>query len=154
MRIEVLAILMVAFCLFAILMFVLFYIYAKKTHNEKMYSDDYVALDDAVDNDINDEIELVDIMINGEYYVFDANNYQLVDNESVELDINGNTFNGIVTKGNYKDSLSNYNQIPTKLILNEIKESIFDEYDSDNYSEQVADNDIDDEIIPKKKNNN
>lgn len=59
MELDVLAILMVAFGLFAILMFILFYVYAKKTHNTKHMSDDYNVdeseEDVIVNNNINKE---------------------------------------------------------------------------------------------------
>lgn len=51
---DVLVILMMAFGLFAILMFILFYIYARKHYNEKHIDEEY----DALPNDESDEIEL------------------------------------------------------------------------------------------------
>ncbi len=147
MKMDILAILMVAFCLFAILMFILFYIYAKKYYNEKKISDDYKLESDEVNDDIP-KIELIDISINGKNYVFDANNYHLNYNDMVKVMINGFTYNGVVTKGNYMDDLGHYSQIPTKLVLEEENDSEPLNQVEDNYQEI---NDESDEFIPRKK---
>ena len=49
---DVLVILMVAFGLFAILMFILFYVYLRKYYNNRHISDDYQK---EMDNDIEEE---------------------------------------------------------------------------------------------------
>lgn len=68
MEMNVLVILMVAFALFAILMFILFYVYAKKYYNEKHMVEDYN--DDAIDevdvlgkntNNVDEKNELKEI---------------------------------------------------------------------------------------------
>ncbi len=149
MKMDILAILMVAFALFAILMFILFYIYAKKYHNEKRISESYE--DDFEENDTQDssnkEIELIDIMINEKDYIFDANNYHLYNNQEVDVIINGNSYHGIVTRSNYIDDLDSFTQIPTKL---EIKEPTSD--NSVEVEENTLDNDYElEEFVPKKK---
>lgn len=53
MKSDILVILMMAFGLFAILMFILFYVYAKKYYNEKKINEDY-DLDDDKENDIDE----------------------------------------------------------------------------------------------------
>lgn len=146
MTMDILAILMVAFCLFAILMFILFYIYARKYYNQKKISDDYTVLDkDEVTYDDSSQIELIDIMINGKNYVFDANNNHLNYNETVRININGSVYTGIVIKDNYKDDLGHFEQIPTKLILE--KEEVINEDVNNNQVES----DSSEEFVPKKK---
>ena len=155
MKMDILAILMVAFALFAILMFILFYIYAKKYRNEKRISESYE--EDDIDNDdtlepveYKEEIELIDIMINDKDYIFDANNYHLYNSQEVEVLINGNSYHGIVTRSNYKDSLENFTQIPTKL---EIKEpEVNDNFEEIKIEETNEDNYDFEEFVPKKKN--
>ena len=156
MKMDILAILMVAFALFAILMFILFFVYAKKYHNEKKISEDYNDLDDeeSSDNDemldVKKEIELIDIMINDKNYVFDANNYHLNNNQDVLVSINGIDYRGIVTKSNYKADLDDFIQIPTKLELNENVE-IFDKKTEEVENTQESSNDME-EFVPIKKN--
>ena len=58
MEMDILVILMVAFALFAILMFVLFYIYAKKYYNEKHLTEIYE--DDAVDDELLEKKEPIE----------------------------------------------------------------------------------------------
>ena len=156
MKMDILAILMVAFCLFAIGMFILFYIYAKKYHNEKSINDDYKVYDGDDDNS-KDEIELVDITINNKDYVFDANGYNLYNYQEVEVVINDDSYMGTVTRGNYKDDINNYIQRPTKLVLkekmdtNENNEFIKEEnliVDIPNSSIDISD----EEFVPIKKN--
>ena len=168
MTMDVLAILMVAFCLFAILMFILFYVYARKYYNARKISEDYTKLesDDIVDD--TPKIELIDISINGKNYVFDANNHQLRYNDVVRININGNIYQGVVTKGNYKDDLGRYEQVPTRLILEE-KEEVVDvpvyenevntysdnnEMTEYNHQEETTVSNENNEFIPKKKIDN
>lgn len=146
MKMDILAILMVAFCLFAIGMFILFYIYAKKYHNEKNLSEDYMIDDE---EEQREEIELVDLSINDKDYVFDANGYHLNRYQEIDVIINGNIFTATVIRENYKDYLDNYNQVPTKLVIKE-KEEIKDE----EIIVDIPEPDIsysDEEFIPKKK---
>lgn len=140
MKMDILAILMVAFCLFAIAMFVLFYVYAKKYRNEKNISEDYKKFDDEEANNSKDKIELIDIMINGKDYVFESNGYQLYSGDEVNVLINDNIFTGIVTKSNYKDDVYNYTQIPTKLILEEKKKIDEDDLEIKNYDDAYDNN--------------
>ena len=149
MEMDILAILMVAFCLFAIGMFVLFYIYAKKYHNEKNINEDYKVYGDEEESH-NEEIELVDLSINGKDYIFDANGYHVSNYQNVDVIINGNVYSGTVIRGNYIDELNNYNQMPTKLILKE-KEDIKEE----DLIVEIPDSSIDisdEEFVPIKKN--
>ncbi len=149
MEMDILAILMVAFCLFAIGMFVLFYIYAKKYHNEKNINEDYKVYGDEEESH-NEEIELVDLSINGKDYIFDANGYHVSNYQNVDVIINGNVYSGTVIRGNYIDELNNYNQMPTKLILKE-KEDIKE----DDLIVDIPDSSIDisdEEFVPIKKN--
>ena len=129
MEMDILAILMVAFGLFAVLMFILFYAYIKKYYNEKHLVDDY--------HDDNDDVyDLVNILIGDKEYVFDANGYYLKLNEKVRVFMNNNTYDGIVTKENYKDSP---NDKPEKLLIEEVtKEEL---------PSNVLVNDIEDEKI-------
>ena len=156
MKMDVLAILMVAFALFAILMFILFYIFAKRYHNEKSISDDYKDLDNDDDVVVDDrptvkqEIELVDIWINSKDYVFDANKHQLFVNQEVDVVVNDNTYHGVVTRSNYLDDLANYPQLPTKLVIKEKEETIIPDI-----IQEIPDDDVnneDDDFIPRKKN--
>ncbi len=133
MKMDILAILMVAFCLFAIAMFILFYVYAKKYRNEKNISEDYKEFDDEEEGSSKEKIELIDIMINGKDYVFEANGYRLYSGEEVNVLINDNIFTGTVTKSNYKDDADNYTQVPTKLILEGKKEISEDDIEINNY---------------------
>lgn len=56
MKMDILVILMMAFGLFAILMFILFYIYAKKHYNDKQMNDELALIDD--DNEeVNSSLE-------------------------------------------------------------------------------------------------
>ena len=112
----------------------------------------YLITDDDKDEVVNDmpQIELIDIMINGKNYVFDANNYRLNFNEMVNININGFSYNGVVTRSNYNDYLSRYEQIPTKLVLEEkAHDDKVEEVSVNNYQEEVENNDFD-EYIPKK----
>ena len=136
MEIDVLAILMVAFGLFAILMFILFYAYAKKYYNEKHLTEDYE----------DDEIDLVDIIINGKKYIFNANNYNLIENEKVKVLIENTVHDGIVSKSNYIGNISDYKVIPNKLVLQEEKK---EKEEKENYKE-IESNEMED-FIPKKK---
>lgn len=149
MEMDILAILMVAFCLFAIGMFILFYIYARKYHNEKNMSDDYKVIDD---ENPKDEIELIDISINNKDYVFDANGYNLYNYQEVEVVIDGNSYIGTVTRGNYQDDVNNYIQMPTKLVLKE-KMDINDSSEVINKELVIEDNNSqEEEFVPIKKN--
>ena len=129
---DVLVILMMAFGLFAILMFILFYIYAKKNYNDKHINEDYTDL-------LGEDIELVEILINNEKQIFDVNEYSLSVNEKVKVVIDGKIVDGIVTKANYRENLDKLAERPLKLLLNK-----------DINSNQVS---IDDEmeLVPLKK---
>ena len=109
---DILVILMIAFGLFAILMFILFYIYAKKHYNDKHINEDYEEIS-------NEELELVEILISNKNYVFDANGYNVSEGEKVRVILNGETVNGRVIKANYMESLNKLTERPDKLILNE-----------------------------------
>lgn len=68
MNMDILAILMVAFGLFAILLFILFYIYARTARNKKRENDDYEEdiekynnIDKDSDNLVDEDIEKDDI---------------------------------------------------------------------------------------------
>lgn len=52
---DTLVILMMAFGLFAIIMFILFYVYAKKYYNEKHLTDEYKEDDVIEELKVNDE---------------------------------------------------------------------------------------------------
>lgn len=112
---DILVILMMAFGLFAILMFILFYIYAKKYYNTKHLTDNY--LDD------NEECDLIDIMINGKIITFDANNYILSNDENVKVMMDNNTYDGVVKKGNYNENINNIIETPRLLVLDTSKEN-------------------------------
>ena len=103
---DILVILMMAFGLFAILMFILFYIYAKKYYNEKHLTDDYEE---------DEEKEFIDIMINGKNYTFYANNENLKNGNKVKVMIDGKIRNGIVKRENYFESLSKIKKEPKLL---------------------------------------
>ena len=156
MKMDILAILMVAFALFAILMFILFYIFAKKYHNEKRISEDYNDLDNdeiVVDEDKIEEkknIELIDIWIENKSYVFEANNYHLYVNQDVSVLVNDRTYRGVVTRSNYLDDITNYPQLPTKLVLKEEKDEVIPDIMVDIPSDTVES--YEDEFVPKKKN--
>ena len=57
MDLNVLVILIMAFGLFSILMFILFYIYAKKYYNDKMVSNENIELDDDIDDSNDSNVE-------------------------------------------------------------------------------------------------
>ena len=128
---NILVILMMAFGLFAILMFILFYIYAKKHYNENHINEDY----DLEDN----EIELVEIIINNKNYLFDSNGYNVEEGNKVRVVINGEVVNGRVIKANYEEPLSKLGKRPEKLILSEEKEEVKSPLNDDM------------EFVPKKK---
>ena len=111
---DILVILMMAFGLFAILMFILFYIYAKKYYNAKHLTDNY--------QDDNEECELIDILINDKIITFDANNYILSNDEQVKVVMDNNIYDGIVKKGNYNESINNIIETPRLLVLDMKKE--------------------------------
>lgn len=114
---NVLIILMMAFGLFAILMFILFYIYAKKHYNDNHLNEDY-------DDFSDDEVELVEILISNKSYVFDANVFNLEEGQKVRVILNGETVNGRVIKANYMESLNKLTKRPEKLVLsNEVEET-------------------------------
>lgn len=140
---DILVILMMAFGLFAILMFILFYIYAKKYYNEKH------IIDEEMDNTVN--IDAVDISIRGNVITFDANNKNLMNGERVSLMYNNTPCNGIVTRSNYELHLEMGEKIPNRLVLIP-KENVEVEYINVNNEKEV--NYFGDEIefVPKKKN--
>ncbi len=114
---DILVILMIAFGLFAILMFILFYIYAKKHYNDKHINEDYEEIS-------NEELELVEIIINNKNYVFDANGYDVSEGEKVRVILNGKIVNGRVIKANYTENLNKLIERPEKLVLsNEVEET-------------------------------
>ena len=104
---DVLVILMMAFGLFAILMFILFYIYAKRYFNEKKLTDDY-NLDD-------EERELIDISVDGEVYTFYADNKTLNKDDEVNVKIDGVFKKGVVTKSNYFEYTRKLANVPRVL---------------------------------------
>lgn len=55
---DILVILMIAFGLFAILMFILFYVYAKKYYNDKHMDEDYESEQEEVEKNKNEEKEI------------------------------------------------------------------------------------------------
>ncbi len=157
---DILVILMMAFGLFAILMFILFYIYAKKYYNAKHLTENY--------QDDDDECELIDILINNKIITFDANNYILSNNDHVKVVMDNNTFDGIVKKENYMEHINNVVETPRLLVLDMKKEEKVEDnktvedvklYDSINETKIVEDkptvfenNDYNEmDFIPKKK---
>ena len=157
---DILVILMMAFGLFAILMFILFYIYVKKYYNAKHLTENYQSEDE--------ECELVDIMINDNIVTFDANNYILNTEEQVKVVMDNHIYNGIVKRENYNESINNIVETPRLLVLDTKKEekvednSSFEDvklYNSINETKLVEEepiiyenNDFDEtEFIPKKK---
>lgn len=82
---DVLIILMIAFGLFAVIMFVLFYVYLKKYYNSRRISDDFEKeIDNRVDEDDEDIIgnsgTFEDELNNNENYSSTMNEYN-VDND-------------------------------------------------------------------------
>jgi len=157
---DILVILMMAFGLFAILMFILFYIYAKKYYNTKHLTENY--------QDDDEECELIDILINDKIITFDANNYILSNNDHVKVMMDNNIFDGIVKKENYVEHINNIVETPRLLVLDMKKEEKVEDnktvedvrlYDSINKTKIVEDkpnvfenNDYNEmEFIPKKK---
>lgn len=157
---DILVILMMAFGLFAILMFILFYIYAKKYYNTKHLTENY--------QDDDEECELIDILINDKIITFDANNYILSNNDHVKVVMDNNTFDGIVKKENYVEHINNVVETPRLLVLDTKKEEKVEDnktvedvrlYDSINETKIVEDkptvfenNDYNEmDFIPKKK---
>ena len=157
---DILVILMMAFGLFAILMFILFYIYAKKYYNEKHLTEDYQE---------DEECELIDIRINDKVIVFDSNNYELSTNDHVKVIIDNNIYDGLVEKGNYKELLSNIKDTPRLLVIDNssdinennlefsseesitvVPNSSLDNEEKIDKTEMLDFDDID--FIPKKKN--
>ncbi len=143
MEMDVLAVLMVAFGLFAILMFILFYIYVKKYSNEKHLSEDY-------EDSSLDDFDLVNIVINGEERIFNANDYNLCENEKVHVKIDNDIYEGIVSKGNYIANGGEFKFLPEKLVLQEESES--NKVDEDINKDYVEEKKEEmDDFIPKKK---
>ena len=116
MEMDILAMLMVAFGLFAILMFILFYAYVKKYYNEKHLTEDY-------NDSLGEEIDLVNIIIDNKNYVFDANDYNLIKDENVRVLIDNKVYDGKVIRGNYIGNTRDYQAIPSKLVLQEEREN-------------------------------
>lgn len=83
---DVLIILMIAFGLFAVIMFVLFYVYLKKYYNSRRISDDFEKeIDNRVDDDDDEDIignsgTFEDELNNNENYPSTMNEYN-VDND-------------------------------------------------------------------------
>ena len=131
---DILVILMMAFGLFGILMFILFYIYAKKHYNETHTSDEYTDL-------LNDDVWLVEILINKKKYLFDANGHNLKKNEKVRVFLDDEVFDGIVVNDIFHGNINKLDNQPKMLVLEE-----------DLKKEEVQGN-LNDEMdfIPKKK---
>jgi len=110
---DILVILMMAFGLFAILMFILFYIYAKKYYNFKHINEEY---------NLDEEVELIDILVNKKVITFDANGYQLKKDDKVYIKVDGNEYDGVVQKDNYKKMISAIKETPKLLVLIDKKE--------------------------------
>ena len=152
---DILVILMMAFGLFAILMFILFYIYAKKYYNNKKLIDDYHE-----DNNDDDEIELVNILADNVTYILDANGYQLKKGQNVKFILDDKSIDGKVIKENYQEERSNI-ELPLKsLLLDDNKEeeevNLKDSIDSnekltEDKKELLNDNLDEFDFIPKKK---
>ena len=148
---DVLVILMMAFGLFAILMFILFYIYAKKSYNSKHIDDNYFDEDELCD--------LVDIVIDGKIITFDANDYQLNKGTQVNVLLDNIIYEGIVERANYHESLRNIHETPRLLILsnnidNDIKINENNTYKLNEIEENIIkeNNELDEgEFIPRKK---
>ena len=128
--------------LFAILMFILFYVYAKKYYNEKH------TIEEEVDNTV--DIEAVDISVKGIVVTFDANNKKLVNGESVRIMYNYEPCNGIVVRGNYQLHLEIGHNLPTRLVLIP-KEDIEAEYVGVIGEEQKPSFNDEMDFVPKKK---
>ena len=116
---DTLVILMVAFGLFAVAMFVLFYIYAKKYYNEKHLTEDYK--DDSEDN-VN--VEVIDVQANGNTYTFDADGKYYAKDQVIRLLIDGNYVDAVVTHTNYMKNYTSVNDLPKKVVLEEKKEIV------------------------------
>lgn len=111
---DILVILMMAFGLFAILMFILFYVYAKKYYNNKHLIDD---IEDNDDNETEEEIELVDILINDQMHTFDANDTILEKDDKIKLLMDNEVCDGVVVKANYKSLVSKLEEKPRLLFI-------------------------------------
>ena len=140
---DILVILMMAFGLFAILMFILFYIYAKKYYNTKHLTDNY--------RDDDEECELIDILINDKIVTFDANNNVLSNDEQVKVIMDNNTYDGIVKKENYHENINNIIVTPRLLVLDTNKEKIVDVTKSYEEDELYDDININNNIEEKTK---
>ena len=110
---DILVILMMAFGLFAILMFILFYIYAKKYYNSKHINEEY---------NLDEEVELIDILVDKKVITFDANGYQLKKDAKVYIKMDGNEYDGVVQKDNYKKMISAIKETPKLLVIVDKKE--------------------------------
>ncbi len=139
MKMEILAILMVAFGLFAVLMFVLFYAYAKKFYNERHYTEDY---DDGID-----DIDVISIMIDNKEQDFEANNYVLKKDDQVKVLINFIIYDGVVTEGNHREDSDNFEKDLPKLVL--VKEAVKEK--NNKKEKNINKKTEEDDYIPKKK---
>lgn len=137
---DVLVILMMAFGLFAILMFILFYVYAKRYFNEKKLTDDY-NLDD-------EEREYIDISVDDMEYTFYADGNNLKKDDKVRVKIDGIVKDGIVTKANYFEYTRKLSNVPRAL---EIEREIPQEAKEEVKEKKVLSFDEMDDFVPEKK---
>lgn len=139
---DVLVILMMAFGLFAILMFILFYIYAKRYFNEKKLTDDY-NLDD-------EEREYIDILADKMEYTFYADGNTFKKDDEVKVKIDGAIKSGVIVRPNYFEYTRKLKNVPR--VLEIVKEEQEEKVpDKEKTNKKVLFNDEMDDFVPTKK---